>query len=254
MKVSANLPSGTKPASRSLPASLQQPKGRNGGFAELLRGANGHRAADFRVPNLVVGAGNSRFEVETKIGDDAIRFDARPIVAPTGGTKSVGGTDAGIEPSPIAKITEASVPTYAELAKLVAHLAQNLPAIAEHLTARSGPAAIAETASARPSGAPLPTGMPAAAPPAPGGREPLSLITKLTEAIAAKPTAAPPPLQTSTLAARVTALPREIVIMLRGVTLSAEERETLADTVQRELAPLRLNERTIRIMGAGGTV
>ncbi|WP_332819469.1 hypothetical protein [Sphingopyxis sp.] len=252
MKVSTDLPSGVKPVSRAMMAPPQQPKGGNGGFAHLLHGANGHGRAGATRPDLVVEGGNSRFEVETRIGDDAVRFDARPIVAPIGEPDVSDSAEANIGSSPVGEAIPAGVATHADLMELVGHLVQRLPVIADRFTGKPGPVATPETAAAPPARARLIAGGSEGTPPSPGGRESLPLTVRVTEdPMAAKPSTPPAPAQTNALVARIAALPREIVIVLRGVTLSAEEHETLVDAAQKELAPLRLGERTIRIVGAG---
>lgn len=251
MKVSTNLPAGAKPVSRAMMAPPQQPKGGNGAFARLLRGANGHGGAGTR-PELAVEGGNSRFEVETRIGDDAVRFDARPIVAPIGkpGTPDIDGADSGS--SPIDKAIPAGTPTRVDLRELVGHLIQRLPVIADRLTARPGGEALPETIVRLPARAGVIAEGSEGTPPSQGGRGSLPLMVSMTEdSMTAKPSTPPAPVQTTTLIARVAALPREIVIVVRGVRLSAEEREALAEAARHELAPLQLGERTIRIMGAG---
>ena len=253
MKVSTNLPSGVKPVSRAMMAPPQQPKGGNGGFAHLLHGANGHGRAGATRPDLVVEGGNSRFEVETRIGDDAVRFDARAIVAPIGEPAAPNSAGANIAPSPAGKALPVGAPTHADLRELVGHLVQRLPVIADRLTAKPSGIAAAETGMSSPARARMIAGSSEGTPLLPDGRESLPLTVRVAEdPKAAKRSALPAPVQTTTLMARVAALPREIVIVLRGVKLLAEERETLIEAARQELAPLRLGERTIRIVGAGG--
>jgi len=252
VKVSANLPSGVKPVSRAMMAPPLQSKDGNSGFAHLLRGANGHSGAGAMRDHLVVAGRNSRFEVETRIGDDAVRFDARPIIAPIGGPEVPDSAEANIGSSPVDDAIPAGVPTHADLMELVGHLVQRLLVIADRLTTKPSGVAMPETAALPPARARVIAGDSGGTPPSPGGREFLPLTVIVAEdPITAKPSTPPAPVQTNALVARIAALPREIVIVLRGVALSAEERETLVDAARKELAPLRLGERTIRIVGAG---
>lgn len=255
MKVSVNLPSGVTPPSRAMMAPPAQPKGENSGFAHLLRGANGRGGAGAQHLDLVAESSNGRFKIETRIGDDAVRFDARPIVAPIGRSEAQDSAGASTGPSPAGEATPNGAPTYAHLLELVSHLVQRLPIIADRLTGKPSPGATFEMAASSPARARQVAGGSAGTPPSPGGHETLPLAARVAEdPMAAKPSAPPAPVQTNALAARIAALPREILIVLRGVSLSAEERESLVDAVRRELAPLRLGERTIRIVGAGGKV
>ncbi len=252
MKISANPPAAVKPPSRAMMVPPEQAKGGTDGFARLLRGAGGRGAAEALLPDIIAG-GNSRFEVETQIGDDAVRFDARPIVAPTGAAEAPGdgaGAKSGVTAG---EALPGAAPAHADLLALVGQLARRLPDIADGPLAGRAWVAASQNAPAAP-GRPIRiAASPVGRPPAPDGRESLPLTVRVSDDAAARPSTPPSPAHTNALTARLAALPREILVVLRGVTLSPDERETLIDAVRRELTPLRLGERTIRIVGAGGT-
>lgn len=248
MKVSTNPPSATIFAGKAMPPPFQQIQGGHRSFAQLLRGPNGGRESN---ATMKVETGANHFAVETRIGEDAVRFDARPIVAPTADAKPAAPANARHSLAAKADAAEAPTPAQAELEKLVEQLARHLPSIAGHFTKEYGPA-LQSTGPGGPRQIGPTTGTAAECTPLQMGRTPGQSTANTADVVATKPTSTPPPAQTSAVAARVSALPREIVIVLRGVSLSAKDRETLADIVRHELAPHRLGERMIRIIGAGG--
>lgn len=230
-----------------------------GNFANLLRSAQGDGprppAPIPALPLAEITAGGNRFSVETQIGDDAIRFDARPIVGPTATPVFSDDTDAkaagpadDIQPSDI-------TPPREELIALVVQIADRIPPLVTMPAqmATDGPSPPAPTISAQRTDGAAPR-FPLV--PQAGLLISPPLIVSVVGAQSPEAAAPPPPTPTPTtshlLAARVAALPREVIVALHGVTLSSDDMLMLADTIRQALAQYRLEDRPVRIFGTGG--
>lgn len=220
-----------------------------GAFVDILHGGrNIGRDAPSMVASFLVDTGAGRFEVETHVGDAAVRFDARPIVAP------VTPDPRPDAPGAVAAATDAappaSEPPKAGLAELMHAIVQTLPAF----DTREAPPVSTAPSEAPPAAPGTRSGPAARAGAVPEGRVAPRLIVAVTDGVEAAPPAArqAPPPATNALSARVAALPREILIVLRGISLAADESRALVDEIRQALVHYRFRDRPIRILGAGG--
>lgn len=249
MKISSTPPS---PLSCRASAAPSAPRRDGGGFFGAMQGSLRNGYLEISICELfkpVVDTETGRFAVETAIGDDAVRFDARPILAPTGasggaatGTGAPGAASTG---QPAA--TDA--PPHAALADLVAELAERLPVIAARAAIPQGEAARSALLFPVSSGPPpTPASSIAAASPA-RHRETAGAAPGRVGAAAALRYLPDLGRTAARTSAQVTALPRDVVVVLRGVSLSFEEGSMLSEKMRAVLAEHRLGDRTIRIMG-----
>lgn len=254
MKIGSSPPIPAPPLSGRTAApnpSAARPNG--GGFLDTMQGTrrNGYlevSICDLFRPYVETGAGS--FAVETAIGDDAVRFDARAIVAPTGGQADAdtqvpaSAPPAESEPSP-------DRPAQSALAELVGELAERVSIIARqveslHLGTVRSPAMPTDNIPASPTATPTaPGSSPAAL------RRTPAAPTRPGEAASALRYVPDPASSSTPTLARVTALPRDILVVLRGISLSAEESFALVDKMRGVLARHRLGDRMIRIVGTG---
>lgn len=272
--MTVSLSSSTPPPVFKSREAASQPATRNtaetgSGFADLLRGAgpSGERRAETMVGEATglpvpastasMGAdplgyapqGAKHFEVRSEIGDSAVRFDARPIVAPTG---APGAGDFAIGVSAGAEVQTPEIPGLdaKQLAALVEALTQGVAS----LIGDPNPSRFAESNTAGPRGetrvprAGLTAETRAAAAQS-AIRAGLSRADTTARIAAGSGVKAPASsTNNSALFARIAALPREIAVVIRGVNLSAQDREIIGERLASLFAEHGLADRTIRII------
>lgn len=253
MKIGASLPMPGSVAGHR-PVAASQPDGRPDGFAEILRDGRGYaclRPGGCDPFHPVVEADGARFALETHIGDSAVRFDARPIVAPIGGTEDVAVEDAKRPPAVDTPTEALPTVTYPALLQLSGEIAARLPVIADRIAQARGTSVHGEAPPLRRKSGSVGTWRPldpaTLSPPLRHG--PASFQAR--GSASAAPPAPPPTASQNMLAARVTALPREIVVVLRGLSLTASEARSLSDAMRGMLVLHQLGDRIIRFVGAG---
>lgn len=183
------------------------------------------------------------------IGEDAVRFDARPVVGRSfvAGTPAEGATAGYAEPAPRAAANLELVEPEAELHRTLALVAARVEAVvsrpvswtvAAPVSARRS-AGAAKDAAARPMEALSPTR---------AGR----WIAPAASAASAVP-AAPPAASRSDVRANIalTLLADEVLVTVRGLDLSPDEEEALADEARRLLASSDFGGRPLRVLTSG---
>lgn len=205
--------------------------------------------------NRTANSEEATFAARTCIGDDAVPFDARPIVAPA----QVSAEQVLEQPSHTASAAEVAKtlsPTISEtiLLSILKDVVERRSAVVSSLatdsknehggnkqTIERGAATRAVSDSAGMATPPSAIGQPGVA--ALGGTQ---TPTALSSSVR--------PMTSSGhhMAARITALPSEVIISLRGLALSSAEREALADEIQAMLKHYQFDDRVIRIVGFGG--
>lgn len=214
-------------------------------FAELLgRGDQPPLVMD----GLDFVSSDRQFRASVSVADDAIRFDARPVVAPTGTT----GTDG--TPATLDQGTPGAHGTLAASAVAPAYTAEGTASI--HVadlraTGAFDPHRALSVAAVGPAGRALggsPSLASSAIPPAAGQA---SRLAAPAEALARSPSAADRPAGArppSTRPASITVLPREVLVVVHGLTLSSAESRILLQDVRDLLAAHGLGDKSVRLV------
>lgn len=199
----------------------------------------------------VIEAGGQRFAVATHIGEDAVRFDARPIVAPSGEPMSEQ------EGQPPAAVTREDLPTpqiplpspapeFAHARDLGARIGLHAATLASEIAAgRLDTRGIEQAARGERAAS---SGLATAAPSATasrGAQPPPSAETSAPRAASARSRGGGAA-ETSAFV-RLSALPRDIVLAIRGMSLSAADVRALREALRETLERHGLGDRPVRI-------
>lgn len=255
MKIGASLPMPGNPSSQTGHRSVapSRAEGRPDAFAEILRDGRGYacvKPGGCDPFHPTVDTDSARFVVETHIGDTAVRFDARPIVAPIGGPEEAAPQTFTAPKTPDAPREAPTTVTYPALLQLAGEIAARLPAIADRIVQAQAAPVRGESARPRIGGGGVGTWRPTET----AMRSPALRHGPTSFEARGSVSAAPQPPSTASqnmVAARIAALPREVMVVLRGLSLTASEERSLSDAMRGMLIQHHLGDRIIRIVGTG---
>lgn len=214
-------------------------------FAELL-------GREDQPPLVMEGldfvSSDRQFRASVSVADDAIRFDARPVVAPAGTTETGGA------PTPLDDSTLGALGTLTASAVAPAHGAEGTASIDVADLRAAGAFDFQRTRSGEGGG---PTGRtqggsPALASPAIApAAGPTPPLAPPADRLALSPSSADRPVGTRPLTTRpasITVLPREVLVVVHGLALSSAESRILLQDVRDLLAAHGLGEKSVRLV------
>lgn len=230
---------------------LSGPRGGADDFARLLRQERtGMRQAVMAsVAGVIVDRGDDvgvQFDVRTEIGDDAIRFDARPIV---GDTARVNASASCTAPTSGEELPAAALPVSASVSGLLRQIEAQLPLVVERAIAMASherPIQAAVDAAATRGASAMSTATPSAL--NAGEHRALQAVRSASRPTPPSAEPPPPPPDKRAPTARVAVMPREVSVLIRGVSLSARDSQTLGEAVRELLRDYRLGQHTVHIV------
>lgn len=254
MKITQSPPAAAFRPLENRNAAAPSPPARQRPFLDILQADRSGKPPVVNIRALlecVVEAGGQRFAVATHIGEDAVRFDARPIVAPSG--EPAGENDGPpLTPAPRAELPPPQnplrdpAPQFAHARDLGARIGLHAAMIASEIGA--GRLDTRPLDQAGRGGRMASSGLAPAIPAAvlSGGAQPPPSAEASAQRPASARTRGGGGSDTSAFV-RLSALPRDIILAIRGMPLSAADIRALREALRETLERHGLGDRAVRI-------